>query len=505
MDSLLIDNNGVEVSFRENMGRIVIANKDLNEIFGVIVREMPAIVWDVVPSQQLVGYQNFFRAFRGLSSELKDQLLQLFHPPLDGDSHIIKVLKPIAQQLSLINNEYDEAAILKLLAILASNAHQYYGSDIESADNLRQYESMVGSTYDGKLALYLFGSKVQHSCNPNATYSSKTSDGALEYKVVRPIKAGDEVSFSYIGDLFHTPTFLRREKLNREKDFFCTCDRCCGPDYCRIAKCPECGELAPTQSSLFSGMWKCVTGCTPSLVNETIERNYNDHLINMKSKMSAETPTQQLYELIIGATMELSPTHFICIHGLLELATLYASKAAEKEASTQFNSIATSAVMRRVSKISELPINELRQKAALYGLKAISLIECVAANCKGCKYGSMKHAPVYESAARIFHVCIDLIDLHPTEYPIGAKNMIRRYVPLMKATFGEDDEDVKKIESMILSADTSSGLGLQCNYCKKVTSKLLVCSRCYLCRYCGKECQVNHWKTLHKSQCIPCE
>lgn len=505
MESLLIDNNGVLVTNKENHGRIVVTNRDFNDHFGVLVRERPAIVWDAAPSQFLVGYGNFLNEYSQLSSETKSQILQLFHPPLDGISSMVTTLRSIAEQLALLHKEYDVDLIHKLLVILASNAHQYYGLIQTEPDdgNLRKHETVSGSQECMKLALYLFGSKVQHSCNPNSMYTSKTVDGALEYTVVKSIKAGEQVSFSYIGDLFHTPTFQRREKLYKEKDFTCMCTRCIGPDYCRVAKCTECGEMTPSQTSPFSSMWKCVNGCAPSMVNETLERNYYDHLTKMTSMMNADTPTQVLYDFMRGATMDLSPTHYVCIRGWLELATLYASKAAEKEQTIQLSKRKPH-VLGRDKKLSDLSVNELRQKAASCGLRAISLIECVAENCTGCKPGFFKHAPVYESAARVFHVCIDLIELDPSEYPLGARNIIKRYLPLMKAMFGNHDEDVKKIESVFLSGDKSSNPVGQCDYCKQCKTKVLLCSKCYFSRYCSKECQVKHWKIGHKGECIPC-
>ena len=35
-------------------------------------------------------------------------------------------------------------------------------------------------------------------------------------------------------------------------------------------------------------------------------------------------------------------------------------------------------------------------------------------------------------------------------------------------------------------------------------TKLLTCSRCRSARYCGRDCQRAHWKSLHKHECVPC-
>jgi hypothetical protein len=113
--------------------------------------------------------------------------------------------------------------------------------------NLHNHEfSHMDQVSEESAALFLFGSKVEHSCCPNVAYSSKTSDGLMEYKVIHPIKAGENVSFSYILDVFTSPTHERRQKLLLQKDFVCMCDRCKGPDFSRVAQCHVCGEFTPS-------------------------------------------------------------------------------------------------------------------------------------------------------------------------------------------------------------------------------------------------------------------
>jgi hypothetical protein len=43
-----------------------------------------------------------------------------------------------------------------------------------------------------------------------------------------------------------------------------------------------------------------------------------------------------------------------------------------------------------------------------------------------------------------------------------------------------------------------------CDLCRKEETqeeKLSICSRCKSRTYCSKECQVNHWKSVHKNEC----
>ncbi len=79
--------------------------------------------------------------------------------------------------------------------------------------------SYTSTVHSGQSALFLFASKLPHSCNPNSTHTSRTKDGKLEYKVTREIIEGQIVSFSYIHDLWETPTHLRRKKLQNEDHF----------------------------------------------------------------------------------------------------------------------------------------------------------------------------------------------------------------------------------------------------------------------------------------------
>lgn len=39
-----------------------------------------------------------------------------------------------------------------------------------------------------------------------------------------------------------------------------------------------------------------------------------------------------------------------------------------------------------------------------------------------------------------------------------------------------------------------------CDYCKSEKNDLKICSKCKLCRYCDKECQVKDWP-VHKRRC----
>ena len=43
----------------------------------------------------------------------------------------------------------------------------------------------------------------------------------------------------------------------------------------------------------------------------------------------------------------------------------------------------------------------------------------------------------------------------------------------------------------------------KCAHCGKIPAKMMRCSRCQKVGYCGKDCQVGHWKAGHKKECAP--
>ena len=43
----------------------------------------------------------------------------------------------------------------------------------------------------------------------------------------------------------------------------------------------------------------------------------------------------------------------------------------------------------------------------------------------------------------------------------------------------------------------------ECANCLSADLPLTLCARCRLTHYCGKPCQVQHWKSGHKERCVP--
>jgi hypothetical protein len=121
----------------------------------------------------------------------------------------------------------DFTVIHQLLSIYATNTHQY--------------QQMT-------LAVSLFGSKFSHSCNPNVGYSCSSQSGFMEYHVLKPIRKGEHVAFSYLSDVYETASDERRQLLRDTKTFVCRCERCVSLDYSQCIQCQTCADsIVPCQ------------------------------------------------------------------------------------------------------------------------------------------------------------------------------------------------------------------------------------------------------------------
>jgi hypothetical protein len=241
----------------------------------------------------------------------------------------------------------------------------------------------------GEAALFIYGSKIPHSCSPYVSYLSKTVDGALEYKVIRPITMGEVVAFTYMEDLYQTPTFERREFLMRTKAFMCQCQRCEGQDYCRMAKCPTCSRVVVCEYQDQEAIW-----CCPSCGIYSRIAQKERALLTRRARMEpirADSPVHELHEIVRDSCNTLSPVHYITVRANETLARMYASKAHHADQDIAF----------KPKRASMAQKTSLRLAAAVAGLQVIASTECVAVGCSGCDVRSPRHPPLYEKTATV--------------------------------------------------------------------------------------------------------
>ncbi|KAG1663222.1 hypothetical protein FOA52_011315 [Chlamydomonas sp. UWO 241] len=173
------------------LGRVVVATREF-EAREVVLAEPAALVW-----LKEGGPTSLLRAFSRAEGDTQVAVLEMFHPAL-GSEAASAVLKRSHQLLLRALHEVQvPLEIAQKLELIANfNAHAFLGRTDTPSSSEVMLAPGGAEAKPKHLALYVIGSKVEHSCLPNMSYSSKT--GQLVYTAVRLIAAGDRISFAYM-------------------------------------------------------------------------------------------------------------------------------------------------------------------------------------------------------------------------------------------------------------------------------------------------------------------
>lgn len=230
---------GLALEERPGLGNTLISTRSFG-VGEVVVAEKPLLVWKC--RDEDAEQRSLLAAFADAPESVQDAVLQLAHPPLDDDRHVmVDTSRAFARRLLTsgpkVHRGLAEVAIHKLLLISAINAHTYFGEQVGAVVNI--LADGVAPSSSARSALFRSLSKVTHSCAPNTFYTSKRGIEAANV-ALRPIAAGEVITFSYGGD-YATPRAERRELLQQSKLFHCRCARCCGVDDVCGLPCPSTG------------------------------------------------------------------------------------------------------------------------------------------------------------------------------------------------------------------------------------------------------------------------
>jgi len=439
----------VKLERNEDHGRIVVATREI-DVGCKIIREKPVLVW------QSDKWEEYLTKFTALSPAEQLGVLDMHCFPL-GSQQLHQHKHEIFQCAD--NVGVNQSLALKLLSISLANGHDYYGRDDLVYEEVASFIPQSGRS--NKCALFLYASKVSHSCHPNVTYTSKTKDGKMEYKAVRKIEPGDMICFPYTFNIWETPTHLRRKELQDARSFYCKCKRCMGPDLLRIIKCGgSCkGVAVCTYDSLGVPLWSCqdCNATSPTNYYEKMEEECNMVVNQTEMMMMTRGLSSILVDDVktnmIDVEEMLHPLHFLSLKTTSQYAKLCASKAHDVDQQLQMvPPHSRGHFIRQFGKPEKV-----RSNAAKAAIKNVLAIECIAAQCLGCNHlaGYMIHETVYEASQTMFHCSQDLIECPPNLWPTNAKTMVRRYLPSMKIQFGESDPDVMNIQRKIIGAADS--------------------------------------------------
>jgi hypothetical protein len=274
IDTFVLENNGAEITTEGSLGRILVATGDFDKLFATVIREAPALMWSLNEDPS----EAFVRAFDQVDDSIKPIVLQLYHPPLDSGVTSLAFLKETIPRLAPRFPHHQPETLRKLLAISSTNAHALQSklSRVGTDGHMVLDDTLEGP--DGiKLAgLFLFGAMVQHSCDPNVPFLPNREERSMSYKAVRPIHKGEPITFSYTGGQYHLSTMERCMRLQLSHAFLCKCDRCCSPDYTRVAMCRRCGSARPCASTPDFSIERYCSSCG-TRDEETGEQESVDH------------------------------------------------------------------------------------------------------------------------------------------------------------------------------------------------------------------------------------
>ena len=222
-------------------GRILVATRDI-DVGEVVLAEKPLLVWQSDgrgPHDAI----DFLDAYDEASEETRLAVADFYCPDLDGQMGQVPMYRELSRRLAedsplKLRHPLTARDIHRLLMIKVTNAHSYTGTAGAYGEIVAGAGPHVKSA-----ALFEMGSKVSHACQPNTSYSSRHNNGMMTYTAIRPIRTGEMVTFSYIGDVWQTPTAARRDDLRERYGFECQCEHCkagAASEPCRKLRCPSC-------------------------------------------------------------------------------------------------------------------------------------------------------------------------------------------------------------------------------------------------------------------------
>ena len=416
----------VTLETRANHGQVVVATRDA-AVGTRIIREDPILVYEVGNMEEMVS------KFLALDRESRDAILNMHHPPVPSPDILVLGFF-IANELSL-----DPTVVHKLIAIDKYNSRKYHGSEQEIYFHVQS-------------ALFLIVSKLAHSCNPNTVLAIDASGGRIEYRVMRPIKAGDMITYAVFGQLVELPHH-RKQNILQEMEIVCQCPHCIGPDYSRPVHCKKCrgGVLICTNSPGDDPSWSC-SGCNGVQNVErrikTLETEAEENLVLFQLSKEIDTDicsASNVKDKINEIGRKLHPQHYVALNLMQLYIDLCTSDATAIEILSMLgmHPFVTALFQRE----KESP-DELRRKAIQMGVSLVEKLECIAAGCI-CSPSTARHmlgrynenAPVPFASKNALHIAKLMMKIPPSTWRKNECRVVHRYLPMLKVMCSKEGLD----------------------------------------------------------------
>lgn len=469
-----------------HLGRSLIATKDFT-VGEIVLKERQLISW------RAADHIDFLNAYISADVETQALINDLYHPPIpvEGDLELGESEKGGGTEstnkleLMILAKEVTDSNLFpslnlhhiwKLLLIWNCNAHTFHGTRIT-----------LSPLQEERVALFYAASMMNHSCLPNVSYTSKSSDdGCLMYIANRSIRKGETLSFSYIA-CFEKNKIDRMIQLRKEKYFDCLCPRCSrnfddanGVNCLSFSPfhCPGvCYEYFVGNSmDGVSSFWHCNT-CgirhSPSSkrVGEVIQIMEDAKLTLQefrgadKSNISVQNFIQKYVKIqkLFPHTNSILIQFRKCLSDIFSLHSqlLEASGLRDMKSSSMFNdgNERLREILGHSYTIEELISKETQcRKEILSALECLSsgFDVCMSGRCS-CNFQASVFPPAMEGTSFALFIMQDALKSYYESIDEDAADDIEdealsfaiRYVDHFQALFGDKDEDVQMIQNFI--------------------------------------------------------
>jgi len=490
-----------------SLGRVAVAACDF--VAGeLILEERPLLTWKSEPVDDLL------RRYSKLTLADRRCVMELFRP--DAEEPDFVAWGGLARVEAMVTATKRLHAplppeMLEIFAIALFNGHVYSGVLSETG-----VVHTGGRTADGAhketsdkcvAALFAALSWVEHSCSPNAVYSSRHAEanGAGRLVAIQPVSAGERLSISYIDSAFPLPTATRQSRLRHRYEFSYACTRCVSPDPLRAVVCPgnSCdGVATPTDGTATA--WRCasckrlVTAAAVKAVEAAAEATLDEH-----RELSAVLlgPPAAARRVVATILRSLAPTHWLSIGAWRHVEMVAASHVHLRRDTP---AALANHLWRVGGGIGNAPaVATLIADAADAAARSIKAVECAAVACTRGQACRAPHPPASGVNEWAFLLGEDLAKLAPA-HPRPAAALYVKYIPMMAASFGATDKDVAAASAAISG---QSGAPRQCGSrkCGKGVGKgdapPPVCLDCGAVEYCSTRC-LRQDKASHRRWCL---
>jgi hypothetical protein len=215
------------ISEKPGKGKVMIASKDCLPGH-TLFTEVPLLMATVEDMEKFAPLEPKFQIpksmwamhdnFTKLSPEAKCKVLDLFGP-IDG------------------------AKATQMRSLMSGEATQR-NWDVATFDNFIKVGMIqIFSSFGAKssaVKLFEYASRINHSCLPNCIIDQEYEgdvEGEISCVVIKPVKAGDEITFCYSEDIQDKTQLERKAFLMASKEFVCDCPRCSAPGCFRLCVC----------------------------------------------------------------------------------------------------------------------------------------------------------------------------------------------------------------------------------------------------------------------------